>query len=268
MLTHGPILPTPLNKKNPPKGFTALFAGNVTYMDHLVGRLVKMVDDLGLAEKTVIIFTGDNGSAVAGTLHGRPYPKGKGRRADWGVHVPFIVRAPGIIKKHGKQPRVSKDLVDFTDLFPTFAELAGAKLPRDLRLDGVSLVPSLTGEGDASKKRRWVYSQIGAFRMVRDRQFLLDNQNGFYKIADDPRQTKNLLQSTDKTIIGRRDRLKRILDGFPPNAKAPFKEFNTIPGKRKKKRAPFRRLHPPRERRAANGPRTPLSSPQSSKKKG
>ena len=55
-------------------------------MDQLIGKLVRAVDDLVLTKRTVIIFTGDNGSASSGIL-GKPYPKGKGREADWGVQV-------------------------------------------------------------------------------------------------------------------------------------------------------------------------------------
>jgi arylsulfatase A-like enzyme len=94
LLTHGPHTTTPLNKTDPPAGKPALYAGNVRYMDQLVGQIVGAVDQLGLGDKTLIVFTGDNGSASAGTLDGKPYPKGKGGQADRGAHVPFIVRAP------------------------------------------------------------------------------------------------------------------------------------------------------------------------------
>ena len=77
LLTHGPHTTTPLNKANPPKEKPALYAGNVTYMDHLVGKLVNTVDALGRGKRTMIIFTGDNGSASSGMLNGESYPKGK-----------------------------------------------------------------------------------------------------------------------------------------------------------------------------------------------
>jgi len=157
LLTHGPHTTTPLNREKAPVGKPALYAGNVTYMDHLVGKLVSAVDELGLKERTLIVFTGDNGSASPGSLQGEPYPKGKGREADWGVHVPFVVRAP-FLNKGGI---VSRDLVDFTDVYPTFLDLAGAKPPAKLKLDGKSFVPSLRGSEDPYKKRSWVYSQIG-----------------------------------------------------------------------------------------------------------
>ncbi|MEK6238582.1 MAG: sulfatase-like hydrolase/transferase, partial [Planctomycetales bacterium] len=124
MLTHGPFGATPLNKQDPPLEKPSQYAGYVTYMDRMVGRLLDAVDQAGVAENTLIVFTGDNGSSSPGTLGGAAYNKGKGRLADWGVHVPFIVRAPFLIPRAGE---TSRDLVDLTDMYPTFVELAGGK---------------------------------------------------------------------------------------------------------------------------------------------
>lgn len=220
LLTHGPHTTTPLNQNDPSEGKPALFAGNVTYMDHLVGKLVKAVDDLGLTQRTVIIFTSDNGSAAAGELHGKPYPKGKGREADCGVHVPFIVRAPFLTGGY----RVSHDLIDFTDLYPTMLALAGIPTPKNQKLDGRSFVPSLRGSEDPFKKRSWIYSQIGHHRMIRDWHHFLDNQGAFHDMYKDPLQ-QHQVSPLDKIAPGRRDRLQMILKRFPANAPAPFPEF-------------------------------------------
>ena len=222
LLAHGPFGSTPLNKDKAPTEKAEQYAGYVTYMDRLVGRLIDAVDEAGIRDRTMVVFTGDNGSSTAGTLNDEPYNKGKGQRADWGVHVPFIVRAPFLIPQPGLY---STDLVDFTDLYPTFAELTGAKLPDGVTLDGKSLIPSLSGDEDPFKKRNWIFSQIGDFRMVRDWQYLLDNQRGCYHVEDDPLQTKNLFTSKERIVPGRRDRLQKILDRFPPNAPVPFPEF-------------------------------------------
>ena len=144
------------------------------------------------------------------------------------MHVPFIVRAPSLVPQAGLATR---DLVDFTDIYPTFVELSGATLPAGVLLDGKSLVPSISGDDDPFKKRNWIYSQIGTFRMVRDWQYLLDNREGFYQLSDgrnaatDLLQTKNLFTSQERVIPGRRARLQKILDRFPPNAAPPFDGF-------------------------------------------
>ncbi len=220
LLTHGPHTTTPMNREKAPEGKPALYAGNVTYMDHLVGKLVSAVDELGLKERTLIVFTGDNGSASPGSLQGESYPKGKGREADWGVHVPFIVRAP-FLNKGGI---VSRELIDFTDLYPTFLELAGVSPPAKLKLDGRSFAPSLRGSEDPYKKRSWIYSQIGRFRMIRDWTHIIDNKGAFHNLLKDPRQERKV-NPLDKIAPGRRQRLQMILDRFPQNAAAPFPEF-------------------------------------------
>lgn len=220
LLTHGPHTITPMNEANPPEGKLALYAGNVTYMDHLVGKIVSALDGLGLKENTMIIFTGDNGSAASGNLNGQPYPKGKGREADWGVHVPFIVRAP-FLNKGGI---VSRDLIDFTDIYPTLLELAGISPSKQLKLDGKSFIPSLRGSEDPFDKRSWIYSQIGNFRMIRDWHHLVDNKGAFHDLNKDPLQ-QNKVSSLDKIAPGRRQRLQMILNRFPENAPAPFPEF-------------------------------------------
>ena len=211
---------TPQNKDHAPEGKEALYAGNVTYMDQLVGKLIEAVDKAGLGHNTLIVFTGDNGSSAAGKMNGKPFEKGKGHEADRGAHVPFVVRAP-FLTSGG---RVSRDLIDFTDLSPTFLELAKTAPPKGVTLDGRSFVPSLRGSEDPFEKRNWIFSQLGDFRMIRDWQHILDSRGNFHDLAKDPlQQTK--VSPLDKIAPGRRQRLEMILKRFPENAAAPFPEY-------------------------------------------
>ncbi len=175
-----------------------LLVGKQRGQDSLIGPLV--------------LFTGDNGSAEAGILSGEPYVKGKGRKADHGAHVPFVVRAPFL----ADGGRVSRDLIDFTDVYPTLVELAKASLPEGVVLDGKSFVPSLGGSEDPFQKRSWIYSQLGDFRMIRDWQHILDSNGNFHDLGKDPRQ-ENEVSPLDKIASGRRQRLQMILDRFPQN---------------------------------------------------
>jgi arylsulfatase A-like enzyme len=220
LLAHGPHATTPHNKDNPPESKESQFAGNVSYMDQLVGRMIEAVDKEGLANNTLIVFTGDNGSTVAGVLNDKPFEKGRGREADQGAHVPFIVRAP-FLTSGG---RVSRDLIDFTDLYPTFLELAKTAPPKGVTLDGRSFVPSLRGSEDPFEKRNWIFSQLGDFRMIRDWQHIVDNKGKFHDLTKDPLQ-QNEVSPLDKIAPGRRQRLQMILDRFPKNAAPPFTEF-------------------------------------------
>lgn len=76
----------------------------------------------------MVVFTCDNGSAVFGTLGDFEYEKRKGRVVDLGVHVPLVVDAP-FLTAGG---RASRDLIDFTDFYPTFLELTGMQVPEFL----------------------------------------------------------------------------------------------------------------------------------------
>ena len=219
LLTHLPHATTPLNT-NKRNGIDALCASNVTYMDQLVGKLIDSIDDAGVGHNTLIVFTSDNGSAVAGSLNGKPFEAGKGREADRGAHVPFVVRAP-FLTSGG---RFSRDLIDFTDLYPTFLELAKTTPPKDVTLDGRSFVPSLRGSEDPYKKRNWVFSQLGDFRMIRDWQHILDNKGNFHDLTKDPLQLSEV-SPLDKIAPGRRQRLEAILNRFPQNGPAPFPEY-------------------------------------------
>jgi arylsulfatase A-like enzyme len=240
LLTHGPHGANPTNRDKPPKSKADFFADNVDYMDKLVGQLVAAVDDLGLRKNTLIVFTTDNGSSVAGSIEltvGKQaksishipkiegYPKGKGRLTDIGVHVPLIVRAPFLIREPGTYTR---DLVDFTDFFPTFAELAEAELPKTAKIDGKSFVPSLRGQEDPFLKRNWIFAQFGNQRMIRDWNYLYYSDERLYGISFDPKQRADLLKvkHNDKIAPSAHTRLSTILNRFPKkDAAAPFSEY-------------------------------------------
>ena len=106
LMPHGPQVSTPLNKQAPPKSKSELYAGMVTHIDKLVGRITETVDRLKLTDNTMILFTCDNGSSMPGRIGGKPYAKGKGRIANRGAHVPMAIvldPCPGevVIRRRG-----------------------------------------------------------------------------------------------------------------------------------------------------------------------
>jgi arylsulfatase A-like enzyme len=209
LLTHEPET-TAAESEDKSTDKTTLFARNVSHMDQSIGKLVRAVDQSGHAKNTLVIFTSDNGSAIGGTLNNQRQPKGKGSPTDYGAHVPFIVRAP-FLTSGG---RISRDLIDLTDLYPTFLELANVKRPERVQLDGNSFVRSLQGSDDPFEKRNWIYSQLGELRMIRDWHHILDNQGNFHDLDKDPLQ-KSEVSVQDKQAPHRRQRLQMILDRFP-----------------------------------------------------
>ncbi|MDF1825772.1 MAG: sulfatase-like hydrolase/transferase [Verrucomicrobiales bacterium] len=139
LLPHEPIVETPQTRR---LGREASLTEMIRYMDRIIGGLVTAVDDMGIAEDTCIVFLGDNGTDTVGqvrTTRAGLVRGGKRTLNEGGTHLPLIVRWPGRIEAG----TVRRDLVDVVDLFPTFCEIAGAKLPEEADLDGVSLVPCL-----------------------------------------------------------------------------------------------------------------------------
>jgi hypothetical protein len=111
-------------------------------------------------ENTVVIFTGDNGTARFGvkiaTVDGKPISGNKGSMLEGGSRVPLAINWPG----HTPAGKVNNDLTDFSDFFPTFVDLAGAKLPEGVKIDGQSFAPQI--EGKKGTPREWVYVELTA----------------------------------------------------------------------------------------------------------
>lgn len=181
----------------------AAYAGMVSFMDHQVGEVMKKLDELGIADNTLILFTSDNGSYAEGGYHysmldsNAPFRGGKRDLYEGGIRVPLIARWPGVAA--GGQ--TSTHLSGFQDMMPTFAELAGVHPPADI--DGLSMVPVLTGQGTQQEHDYlyWEFHEQGGKQAVRKgdwkavRLNVRQNRNApieLYNLADDPAETNDL----------------------------------------------------------------------------
>ena len=187
---HGPILKTPETAK---EGATDLYEDNIRYMDKQVGAVLAELEKLGLREKTLVIFSGDNGTA-----NGQPSPVGgrmlhghKASMLEGGSRVPFIASWPGTTPA-GK---VSKDLVSFADPPATLAELGGAKLPEGMKFDGRSLAAQLRGE--KGTPREWAYVQLGDKWFVRAAGFKMNQAAELFDMSDAPFAEKPVAAAAD-----------------------------------------------------------------------
>ena len=161
VLPHCPFIPTPGTPDFDPKSYgSKSYKGNAKYfgdmvhhIDKMVARLEAKLEELGLAENTLIIFTGDNGTdkPVKTQWNGREIKAGKGKMIDEGMRVPLIVKMPGKVKAGV----VTDELVDFADFLPTFTDMAGVK-HSDV-IDGVSLSPVLFGDGERKKPFAYIW---------------------------------------------------------------------------------------------------------------
>lgn len=196
--------PVPLG----PKGRYDSYKEMVEFTDQRVGRIVAALDRLGLRERTLVLFTGDNGTPsryiatadgkrlvrkpVESIRNGRPVRGGKGQLTDAGTNVPLIANWPGTTPA-GK---TTDDLVDFSDFFTTFAALAGASRSepeaqaRGRPRDGHDFAPRLRGRGATS--RRWAFAQQGSKHWVRTQRYKLYHDGRFLDVLASPAEREAL----------------------------------------------------------------------------
>lgn len=208
---HTDILPTPDSAPDSKD----IYGDNVAYMDKLVGKLMAELDRLNLREKTLVVFFGDNGTgngrADRATIGGRQLAGAKGSLLDAGGRVPMIVSWPGFTPAG----RVSADLVDSSDFFPTFADFAGARLPENTVIDGRSLAAQIRGE--QSGPRSWVFHQLARNWYVREADWKMNQAGELFDMSDAPFVEKLVAAGTESpAALAARRRLTLVLAQLNP----------------------------------------------------
>ena len=139
------------------------FVNLIQYMDKLIGMLIGKAEELGIYDNSYFIFCSDNGTAVTA----------KDRGVERGVHVPFVVKGPGV-RRRG----LTDELTDFADIAPTLLDMGGVPHPQDLAFDGKSQLPFLKGETGAH--REWIYAYTGPVQVLRTKRYLLEARSPLY----------------------------------------------------------------------------------------
>jgi arylsulfatase A-like enzyme len=179
-----------------------LCAAMVAAMDDAVGELLDALDRHRLARNTLVFFLSDNGGSVAyNASSNTPFRGKKGDLLEGGIHIPFAVRWPA------KIPRgtVYELPVISLDILPTAAAAAEADLPDGLTLDGVDLLPYLTGENEAAPHERlfWRWKGRGLFA-VREGPYKAVGVTGsgpmLYDLAEDPGERHDLAVAQPKIL--------------------------------------------------------------------
>lgn len=157
----------------------AVYAMMIEYTDELVGRYVEFLAKLGLDRNTLVLFSSDNGGNehFVVDLAGREIQGGKFTLGESGSNVPFIASLPGRVAAGA----VCDDLVDFSDMLPTFAALGRAPLPAAVEIDGKSFRGPLLGEGPS--ERRWVYCQLGYSAFIRNLHWRLSTDDHLFRVT-------------------------------------------------------------------------------------
>ena len=190
-----------------PQGHYDSYKRMVENMDERVGRLVDALEALGIRERTLILFTADNGTpksyyhtAQAGKMlkqpiefmwDGVPTEGGKGELTDAGTRVPLVANWAGTLPAG----EVVDDLVDFTDWLPTFVDLGGGSVPTGL--DGVSLAGRL--RGGAASRREWAFASHRGRSWARTRRWKLYDDGRLFDMAGrrDEESPVSVLAETD-----------------------------------------------------------------------
>lgn len=211
VITHTPFVNTPDEKAETPLD---KHKAMVRYMDKLVGRIVQTIDDAGIREQTLIIWTTDNGTSgqISGRIGNQAVKGAKSETNEWGTAMPFITNWQGV----QSNSRISDALIDFTDILPTFLDLAGSAPDTSWSLDGKSFAEVLRKPG-ADGQREWIMSMGGGNfakltdqgvenqyvyrdRVLRNKRYKLyidthRQASHFYDMTQDPFEQTDLIDS-------------------------------------------------------------------------
>lgn len=222
---HKGYLPYP----EPRAGYAAM----ISHMDRDIGNLMNLIDELGLTEDTLIMFTSDNGPTYdrlggtdseyfesSGPLRGR-----KGSLLEGGIRVPLVASWPGKLPA-GKS---TDHIAAFWDFLPTFCEITGVEAPEGI--DGISMWPTLTGKGEqpAHEYLYWEFPayggqqaiRMGNWKALREKLFKQpDAKWQLYDLASDIGESKDVAASNPDVIariieISQQARVPSELFPFP-----------------------------------------------------
>lgn len=214
---HTPWIPSAAAQNEKQPNVATNLKPVIAEMDRQIGRLVDGLKALGINERTLVVFTSDNG----------PYPHLPGRTVGYrgckfslyegGVRLPFIARWPGIVPEGVTD---SKTVLASVDMFPTLCQLAGAELPSNTAFDGIDRSAALRGTPIATRGRplMWEYGRNEKFfgypkllgdrspkLAIRDNDWkLLVNADGqgaeLYDLSTDPRESRNVAKDHPEEV--------------------------------------------------------------------
>jgi arylsulfatase A-like enzyme len=242
------------------------YAAMIASLDESVGRILAKLDQLDLADNTLVVFSSDNGGVGSYRSAGlqrdsitdnTPLKGGKGMLYEGGVRVPYIFRWKGTIKPH----QTNATPIISVDLYPTLSELAGAKPPADQPLDGESYAGLITGDKQSLNRNAiywhfpgylgagsagWRTKPVGVVRAGQWKlmEFFEEGRLELYNLVDDIGEQHNLAGSqADKA-----DELRKMLAAWRdrvgakmPTANDPAGDGSDRPRKRDRQRKRARR---------------------------
>jgi len=171
-------------------------------VDWSIGRILETIEEQGLAENTMVIFTSDNGGVGGSSNH--PFRGGKGTTWEGGMREPTIAWWPGTIAN-----TTCDEIATTMDMLPTIAALAGAKIPDDRVIDGKDISPLLLGEADAKTPHEaFFYYRTDELKAVRSGSWKLFTNGQLYNLDIDPGEQQNVADQNPGVV----SRLNKYLE--------------------------------------------------------
>ena len=190
-------------------------------IDRSVGRVMQKLEEQGLTENTILVFSSDNGGAGYLGLPevNSPYRGWKISFFEGGIRAPLFIKWPIKI-----EPETQVDTpVAHIDVMPTLAAAADAELPRDVIIDGKNLLPLAMGSGDITRKNDALFWQSGYLKVVRAKNWKLiyegkRNKHWLFDLQADPTEQNNLADKKPEKL----KELKAILAEHNSDARKPL----------------------------------------------
>ena len=214
-----------------------VYAGLLATMDEAIGRVLTTLQELGLDENTIVVFTSDNGGVASGdafSTSNLPLRGGKGYQFEGGIREPFFIKVPGLTDG-GKTSDIP---ATGTDFYPTLLELVGAELRPDEHQDGVSLLPVLRGKTIAERPLFWHYPhygnqggepssivRLGDWKLI---HYYEDGQQELYNLRQDPEEQQDLAAEHPDRVQQLGARLSAYLEEMNVRYPTPDPEYRAI----------------------------------------
>ena len=179
-------------------------------LDDAVGRMLKVLDQLGISNETLVLFTNDNGGLTEEV--NRPWRGTKNTTFEGGIRVPFVLRWPGVISPGSR----CHELMHVTDLFPTLVAIGGGSTNRSLVLDGWDMSPVVL-EGKKSPRTEILIEATGSVRLpsIRSGQWKLIGDS-LFDLQRDPGERDDVSESYPEIVIELRNRILALSAERPP----------------------------------------------------
>lgn len=238
--TNAPHSPFHVDNKyiEPYKGIKNIpsneFYGMITNVDDNIGILTKKLEDLGIADNTILIFMTDNGSSmgdkkIENTIAFNAGMRGKkNSEYDGGHRVPFFIKYPNGKLEAGKD---IKNISAHIDVLPTLIELCGLKLNKPINFDGKSLMPLINGSGENWSERLLITDSQRVEHPIKWRKstvmsdnWRLVNGKELYNMVDDPGQTNDVALEEPKKV----KKFRKAYDTWWDDVSLDFDDFQAI----------------------------------------